>query len=317
MNTKTPVDQARRRGRSRSVFFVITAFAFAGLVAFVVFGVVQRFNVELQEAREPIPTVEVVVALEELPIGGEILERHIDVIEVPPELLPGEDTFDAIEAVVGRTPRERVLPGEIIRDARLASAADGVGLNVLVTPGKRAMTIETDSQSGVGGFLQPGYRVDTIVTIRPDDNAMKAKWVTETILQDVIVLAVGGDLSGPTTSSDAERRRRSASRRNRNYVTLEVDVEQAEKLALASARGDLHLALRSDIDLEPTADRGPLSTNEMVGLRAARRRAVRRTPSKSKPEPKLETTEVITGGKTVIETFDESGRKVSETRKNK
>lgn len=311
MTPKTSDEQARRKGRSRSVFFIITAFAFAGLVAFIVFGVVRNFNEQLEAARKPAPKVTAVVAVMELPIGGEITEEQVGLVQVAPELLQGEGTFDSVEAVIGRTPRERILPGEAVRDTRLANALDGVGLNVLVTPGMRAMTIETDSQSGVGGFLRPGYRVDTIVTIRPDDNALKAKWVTETILQDVIVLAVGGQLPGTESATKAERRMQQASRRQRNYVTLEVDVEQAEKLALASARGDLHLALRSDIDVEEGDDRGPLVTNEMVGLRAARRRAVR----KPKPAPKVETTEVITGGKTVIETFDESGRKVDTPKK--
>ncbi len=312
MPTESTLEQAKRRGRSRSVFFLVTALAFAGLVAFVVFGVIERFNEQLDAANEPEPTVDVVVALEELPIGGEIQLEQVEVIEVSPDLLPELGTFESLDGVVGRTPRERVLPGEVLREDRLASAASGVGLNVLVTPGMRAMTIETDSQSGVGGFLRPGYRVDTIVTIRPDENELKAKWVTETILQDVTVLAVGGRLPGSETATEAERRMEGSKRRRHTYVTLEVDVEQSERLALASARGDLHLVLRSDIDLELSADRGPLVTNEMVGLPKARPRRVVR---KAKVETK--TTEVIAGDRTVIEKFDKTGKKVSETRKSR
>jgi pilus assembly protein CpaB len=305
------VEHSKRKGRSRSVFFLVTSLAFAGLVAFVIFGVIESFNQQLEVARQPAATVKVVVATQELPVGIEITEELVDVVRMAPATLPYAGWFDEADQVLGRTPRERVLPGEVLREARLASATAGIGLNVLVTPGMRAMTIETDSQSGVGGFLRPGYKVDCIVTIRPDENALKARWVTETILQDVTVLAVGRNLPGAQSEEEANRRARSVSR-SRNYVTLQVDVEQAERLALASARGELHLALRSDIDLEKMADRGPLVTNEMVGLPKTRtRRPVRRK------KPEVETAEVIAGDKKVIETFDDSGRKVSDSKKNR
>ncbi len=310
MAPRSALEQAKRRGRSRSLLFLVAALAFAGLVAFVVFGVVARFNEQLEAANEPEPTVAVVIALEELPIGAEILPEQVGVVDISPDVLPEEGTFEVVAGVIGRTPRERVLPGEFLREDRLASPAAGIGLNVLVTPGMRAMTIETDSQSGVGGFLRPGYKVDALVTIRPDDNALDVKWVTETILQDVKVLAVGDQLPGVEADFRAEKRIQAAGRRRRNYVTLEVDVEQAERLALASARGELHLALRSDIDLETLADRGPLVTNDMVGLPEPRPRARTR-------KPKVETTEVITGDTIVIEQFDKSGRKVSETRRRR
>ncbi len=308
MQTQSALEQAKRKGRSRSILFLVAALAFAGLVAFVVFGVVDRFRQQLDAANQPEPTESVVVAVEEIGIGVEIQPEHLDLAEVAPELLPEEGTFDTVESIVGRTARERVLPGEFLREDRLASAAAGIGLNVLVTPGMRAMTIQTDSQSGVGGFLRPGYKVDAVVTIRPDENNLKAKWVTETILQDVKVLAVGDQLPG-LESEDAGNRRRQSQARRHNFVTLEVDVDQAERLALASARGELHLALRSDIDLETFADRGPLITNEMVGLKQKRRAKVRKA--------KVETAEVITGEKTVIEKFDKTGKKVSETRRSR
>ncbi len=309
MPKQSATEQVKRKGRSRPLLFLVAAVAFAGLVAFIVFGVIDRFRQRLDAATRPIPTAPAVVALEELPIGAEIQAEQVGLVNVAPELLPEAGTFDEVELVVGRTARERILVGEILREDRLASAVAGVGLNVLVTPGMRAMTVETDSQSGVGGFLRPGYKVDAIVTIRPDDNNLRAKWVTETILQDVKVLAVGDQLPGLEAEQQAARRRQSATMRRRNYVTLEVDVDQAERLALASARGDLHLALRSDIDLETFAGRGPLLTNEMVGLPKARRSVARK--------PQLETAEVIAGSKTVIEAFDETGKKLSETRRSR
>ena len=58
------------------------------------------------------------------------------------------------------------------------------------------MTVETDTASGLAGMLQPGNYVDVIVTIRPDDANLEAKWVTETILQGIRVLAVGDSLTG-------------------------------------------------------------------------------------------------------------------------
>ncbi|MDP6932086.1 MAG: Flp pilus assembly protein CpaB, partial [Myxococcota bacterium] len=98
--------------------------------------------------------------------------------------------FTDVEALVGRVPRQGVLQGDFLREERLASPGTSGGLNALLEPSKRAMSIEADSAAGVAGYLESGNFVDVIVTIRPDEKiAGSARWATDTILEGVKVLA--------------------------------------------------------------------------------------------------------------------------------
>jgi pilus assembly protein CpaB len=204
--------------------------------------------------------VDGVVARRDLYIGMPLTEADVGVRRIAAVFAPPGSTFGERASVLGRTPRERVLAGEPLRAERLADAAAGVGLNAVLTPGYRGMTLATDTESGMAGLLRPGNHVDVIVTLAPDDpTTYGARWVTETLLQDVKVLAVGTDLDRRTEASLAEEsasgatsradtRRQDASPRQKPSITLEVDPVGAEKLALALERGEVRVVLRSDID---------------------------------------------------------------------
>lgn len=308
-------------GRNKAVFFLIGSLMVAGLVTVMIFQVIQRFQRAAEEARkERDNLVTVVVASQDLYMGLPIAAEDLATKRVLPDTIDPDYVFADPADVVGRTPRERILADEILRVERLARADAGVGLNAIITPGRRAMTIETDTESGMAGLLQPGNYVDVIVTIRPDDEKEAGgKWVTETILQTVRILAVGTQL-GSKVEDDGKSKKNQA--RQRPSVTLELTLDEAEKLALASSRGDLHLVMRSDIDIVQQQTDGPLTSNTLLGLTIAQKveqvtAAVRTRPSSSAaaPQPDKETAVVIQGSSTTVETF-EDGAKVEEEKKN-
>jgi pilus assembly protein CpaB len=105
---------------------------------------------------------------------------------------------------------------------------------------------------GVAGFVQPGSRVDVIATLRRVDQD-RAIPQTRIILQDLRVLAID------QTMEQAE----GGEPRSVNVVTLEVDPDEAQKLAYAAAEGSLQLALRnpSDVDIHRTTS---LSARELL-----------------------------------------------------
>jgi pilus assembly protein CpaB len=205
-----------------------------------------------------------------------------------------------MDVVVGRTPRAKILPNEPIRRERLASADAGVGLNALIRKGMRAMTVQVDHESGVGGFIQPGNYVDVIVTIRPDDQRGRQKWATETILSGIPVLTVA-TTEPPKEPREGEPQRRAPVRKQKPSVTLELTPEQAEKLALAVSKGDVHLVLRGDLDITSEDDgaKTPLSTSELIGYKAPRRG--RRTHRVA---------EIIQGSRKETARFDRAGNKI-------
>jgi len=293
-------------GRFKATLFLGGAFVVAGLTAYLMYEVIDRANRAAEKAAH-IEKQTVVVATRDLYMGIPISEDDVEIREVLPETVPSDMGYSELDHVVRKTPRERIYQGEIVRYERLADESEGKGLNAIIQRGKRAMTITTDAQSSLSGMLAPLNHVDVIVTIRPDDRAIQAKWVTETILEDVKVLAVGDSLLRAAESED--KKSKGKKKKQKPSVTLEVTPQEAEKLALASSRGDLHLVLRSEIDDYVVDDEGSvLDTNALLGVKKTPPKAA---PRSSRPKtPKTQTAEVIQGTDTTTVGFDSSGQKV-------
>src|SRR5205807_9369812 len=102
-------------------------------------------------------------------------------------------------------------------------------------PGTRAIAIRVDVASLAGGFVLPNSKVDVIGTF--DKGGERS---TQTILQNVLVLAVG-----ELPDREAERRTILAP-----TITVAATPEQAQKLTLAQELGPLKLALRKFGDEE-------------------------------------------------------------------
>ncbi|MCB9745495.1 MAG: Flp pilus assembly protein CpaB [Alphaproteobacteria bacterium] len=300
--------------RQRPLALGLIALLIAGGTALMAYRVVEGYHVRLQEATQPGDKVRVVRAVAELPAGVPIEADSVQLFDVPEEALLGEGYFVDIEEVVGRIPGERILPGEEVRVDRLAVGSKSVQANAIITPGTRAVTVKVDRAPGVGGLLEPGFYVDVIVTIKPEKNSLQAEWVTETILQQVRVLAVGTAVGEP--DSRLEEGDAAARSRRDLLVTLEVDPEEAEKVAMATNRGKLHLTLRAIDDYELIEQRGPLVTNALVGLsEPATKTQSRRRTRTTAPKITTQRSEVIQGGKVSGVEFDDAGNKVLDDRK--
>ena len=117
--------------------------------------------------------------------------------------------------------------------------------SIVMPPGKRALTIQVDMLSAVGGLISPGDFVDVIATLRiPEElNAEKAKTkdVVTVLFQNLQVLAVGA-LFKPVGGAELYENRQKSRSVN---VTLAVSPEEAGLLAFAESNGKLQLTLRS------------------------------------------------------------------------
>ena len=304
-------------GRTKATLFLVLALAAASMTAYVAWSFVARVQKQAARASEGPDTVQVLVAARTLYMGETLTEADVQPVGLRPDLIYPEMVFteDELESLLNRVAKDRILQGEIIREERLADVEAGAGLNALIPPGYRAMTIDVDPESSLAGLLQPGNWVDVIVTIRPDDRNIEAKWVTKTILQKKRVLAIGDRLKPRSAEEKAQEGKRSA-RRKRPTVTLELTLEEAEELALASSRGDLHLILRSDRDNLQTADNEAVTTNSIIGLQPAGFRTPASAPTRrsTAPAPAASTNaEVIQGGETTSVQFDADGNRIDST----
>ena len=157
------------------------------------------------------------------------------------------------------------------------------------------MPVRADCEFGATGFIDPGDRVDVLLTI---DDRETRQAVTKIVLENVVVLATGSGVGQRREDADPDAAR--VSGRDESY-TLEVSPEDGEKLALASSRGRLHLAMRNVLDHDEVLTRGAtvrgtLASYLDVAPEPEKPRVVRKAP----PRPRVE---VIKGTQVSTTTF--------------
>ena len=126
--------------------------------------------VPVLEASQVQPKPQVAVAGRDLEWGTTITTEMVQLREYPPDGLP-EGAFSTQEQLEGRIVLMPVKRNEPILESKLAPLSLGSGKMVaLMDPKKRAMAVKVDEVVGVAGFINPGDRVDVLVTIQPGKN---------------------------------------------------------------------------------------------------------------------------------------------------
>lgn len=205
----------------------------------------------LKEAR----LAQLPVPVETIEPGTMLTAGMFTVLPIDSEFLPAE-SVRSVDELVGRTVRERLLPGEAVRFERLAPANTASGLNAIVPAGQRAVSINLLEGDRVGGTIQPGNYVDLLVTL-PDDYGAPAQTIT--VAEAVRVLTVDQHLAKTATGETLIW----------PQVTLAIPVLRSEEVVHAVYAGKAKLALRADIDLELGDLRGAVTTN-LLGSRGRR-----------------------------------------------
>lgn len=201
----------------------------------------------LRRLRKP-PTAEsYLVARHTLPIGHVIGEADLDWGQTPGFFPP--EALQDVDRVIDKSVSERILGGDAIRPERL-SEYDGHGIAALVPPKMRAMPIELTTADRVSGFVEPGDRVDVLVTLKH----FGQPYATIPVLQNVMVIAAADPTErGPLKLTAARAR-----------VTVITTPQDATRLAHALRIGVPRLVLRPEDDageLQPVDDFvGPLPT---------------------------------------------------------
>ncbi|HZZ35327.1 MAG TPA: Flp pilus assembly protein CpaB [Caulobacteraceae bacterium] len=145
---------------------------------------------------------------------------------------------EAMQALAGSTVKDAILKGEPILARKIVKGGQGGYMSVVLTPGMRAMSIPINAETGAGGFIQPGDRVD-LLTSHQDQKKDGQGYATKVVVSNVRVLAVD-------QTTDPAKNGKSIVGAT---VTLEVPAIYAEAVAEAKARGGAMLALRSYADM--------------------------------------------------------------------
>ena len=202
------------------------------------------------QAPAPLAGVPVVVAAQPIPYGVKLEAKYLTLTKLPPGAAPA-GAYSSIGQILSQPggPPTALVPMQA-QEPVLSSKLTGVGerptLAALITPGMRAYTIAVNEVSGTGGHVMPGDRVDVVLTRDiaggvAANGAAQHTQMSNVVSQNLRVLGV--DLNANPTSATPVVAR---------SATLEVSVEDAERLALAAQTGTLSLALRKTGAMEVT-----------------------------------------------------------------
>lgn len=215
--------------RNRLLLIGFIALALGAFVSFVVY----RNLVSKAGSKAP-PGEEIIVAADDLQVGTKIEDKDIRLVRFPSEDLPA-DVFHLKTKVIGRGVVLPIAKGEFILTSKLAGENAGSGLPSLIPPGMRAVSVRVNETTSVSGFVQPGTRVDVLLTGNPQGSNEQQ---TTTVLENVAVIATGQRLE----------RNSAGEAQSAPVVTLLVSPDDAERLTLASSQGHIQLALRNPLD---------------------------------------------------------------------
>lgn len=200
-----------------------------------------------------------------LSAGTLVKDEDFVVREVPPGAVPEGALLQSEESMIelrGALLRRYLDTGSTVARGDVLRPRDRGFLAAVLRPGARAIAVGVDAVSGAAGLIWPGDQVDLILTQEMDAaSAPVAKRVVgETVLTNIRVIAVDQYFTQGATAGLLAAGGNN-SRNIARTVTLEVQPEQAERVAVAERLGKLSLTVRSieQATDQATADASPTS----------------------------------------------------------
>jgi len=247
----------------------LSASAVLGLGAlFVAKAVLPNASAAKAAPMREVPGVPVVVASKDIKYGDKIDAGMLTVIKAPAQVAP-QGAFTSVAQVLAADkggPPVALIPmaaREPILPAKLSGPGARPSVAAEIQEGMRAYTIKVSDTTGVGGHALPGDRVDVVLMRDLTPEGQQRNYISYVVLQNVRVLGI--DLNADLASDKPA---------TPNTATLEVSVEDAQKLSVASTLGTLSLALRRSGQADVEAAR-PLRTGDFLGGGGGSRTPVR------------------------------------------
>jgi pilus assembly protein CpaB len=231
------------------------------LIIAIVIGVVALFAVhQYVQKKEDAAAAQlrgepVVSASVDIQAGTEISPRMILLLPVPPRFIPAQaiEGADQIKLVIGSKTSVNIKGGQMILWSDLATENRG-GLSSIIPEGEGAFTVSI-SLGVKSDLIQPSDHIDIIGTFtiprstQPVSGTV-ASWrqasdlVNVVLLQDVTVLAVGGNFNGSGNGPGQG---------GGGDLTLALTLPEAQELMFANQNGQLGAVLRRNGATDVTA----------------------------------------------------------------
>ena len=188
----------------------------------------------------------VIAAARALPVGTLLAEMDLTEMDIDADALQSAhilvDERMTPAALRGHAVREPVAAGTPLTWSAVVGPGQRGFLAAALGPGTRAVTIRLGEGTRFAGLIDPGDRVDVILTAKLRLRDGTDTVVARTILEDVRVVAVDRRVLSIVESTGGEEK---VTRGEIVTATLEVSPEEANRLALGEREGTLALAVRS------------------------------------------------------------------------
>lgn len=224
------------------IVLVIAAIAAIGAL-FLIRGIGGGNDAPSEVEAAAIAGEQVLVAARDVPQGAALTPSDLAVVLFPndsvaPSFVRLTSQPSAQADFVGAVTRRAFAQGEPITLGSVVQP-DGRGfMAAQLQPGFRAVSIEIEDITAVGGFVQPNDRVDVIATYSVENREAGGEQIhSNIILEDIRVLALG-----ETTQTQASGE--SPQVVQAGVAVLELSQEDARILAQADEMGTITLALR-------------------------------------------------------------------------
>jgi pilus assembly protein CpaB len=204
----------------------------------------------------PAPTVQVLVATKDVPIGGKLQAESMQWQDWPrsgvnTRFIERSGAGDIqVQPLIGAIARASIYQGEPISESKIIHSDRGF-MSAILPEGKRAVATRIAADTSAGGFILPNDRVDVIMTrAAPSAEAGGGNpFLTETILNNVRVLAIDQTIENADSGSSTGNSSSTGQTVIGQTATLELTPQQVQILSVAQQMSDhLTLALRSVAD---------------------------------------------------------------------
>jgi pilus assembly protein CpaB len=194
----------------------------------------------------PVMTTDVLVASTTVPPGRKLEAGVVrwdawPKTSVPNSFITKDEQPDLAKAVEDTIVRSPLVAGQPITNLNTVRSDARGFMAATLMPGLRAVAMPVEANTGAGGFLLPNDRVDVILTHDVSGGASQKIWRSDTILQDVRLLAIDQTAEPIPMTEEGDDTQSKIGK----TATLELTPAQAELLHRARASGTLYLTLRS------------------------------------------------------------------------
>jgi len=204
-------------------------------------------------------TGQVLVARVDIPERTVLKEEMVEPMQIPRKFME-QDAFEVktpadIKLIANLVTRVRVPKGNQVVQSALISLSPEAGLSVKIPPGYRGAILGIENE--LKPLIKPGDRVDVLVTFEAVMADGRKERVTATILQNVLVIAVGTNLGQGMSAKQAkvatDKEDKTAAFSEKAMIALALNPNEAQYLSLAMKQGDTTVVLRGlgDVEMHP------------------------------------------------------------------